>query len=153
MCLNENYSRVRVGQHLCDMFPIQNDLKPDALSPFLFNFTAGCAIRSVQVNQESLKLNNTHHLLVYAGDVSIQGGSFHAIIKNTEALLVSKEKSLEVNTKKTMYMVMSREDNAGQNRNIKTRNKSFKRTKQFRYLGKTLTNHNSIQEEIKNWLK
>jgi hypothetical protein len=32
MCLNENYSRGRVGKHLCHIFPIMNGLKPkDAL--------------------------------------------------------------------------------------------------------------------------
>ena len=32
MCLNETYSRVRVGKHLSDMFPIKNGLKKgDAL--------------------------------------------------------------------------------------------------------------------------
>jgi hypothetical protein len=39
MCLTETYSRVRVGKHLSDMFPIKNGLKQgDALSPLLFNF-------------------------------------------------------------------------------------------------------------------
>jgi hypothetical protein len=27
MCLNETYSKVRVGKHLSDKFPIQNGLK------------------------------------------------------------------------------------------------------------------------------
>jgi hypothetical protein len=27
MCLNENYSKVRIGKHLPDKCPIQNDLK------------------------------------------------------------------------------------------------------------------------------
>jgi hypothetical protein len=27
MCLNEIYSRVRVGRHLCDMFPVNNGMK------------------------------------------------------------------------------------------------------------------------------
>jgi hypothetical protein len=31
MCLNETYSRVRVGKHLFDMFPIGSGLKQDAL--------------------------------------------------------------------------------------------------------------------------
>jgi hypothetical protein len=32
MCLNETYSKVRVGKHLSDTFPIKNDLKKgDAL--------------------------------------------------------------------------------------------------------------------------
>jgi hypothetical protein len=39
MCLNETYSRVQVGKHLSDMFPIKNGLKQrDVLSPLLFNF-------------------------------------------------------------------------------------------------------------------
>jgi hypothetical protein len=39
------------------------------------------AIRSVQVNQEGLKLNGTHQLLVYADDVYILGGSIHSMTK------------------------------------------------------------------------
>jgi hypothetical protein len=36
MCLNETYSKVWVGKHLSDMFPIWNGLKQgDALSPLL----------------------------------------------------------------------------------------------------------------------
>jgi len=39
MCLNETYSRVRIGKHLSDTFPIKNDLQQgDALSKLLFNF-------------------------------------------------------------------------------------------------------------------
>jgi hypothetical protein len=37
MCLNETYSKVCIGKHLSDSFPIQNGLKLDALSPLLFN--------------------------------------------------------------------------------------------------------------------
>jgi ribosomal protein S2 len=81
------------------------------------------------------------------------GGSIHAIKKNTEALVVaSKEIGLEVNAEKTKYMVMSRKQNARQNHNIKLDNKSFQRVEQFKYLGTTLTNQNSIQEEIKSRL-
>jgi len=39
MCLNGTYSRVRVGKHLSDMFPIKNGLKQsDILLPLLFIF-------------------------------------------------------------------------------------------------------------------
>jgi hypothetical protein len=39
MYLNESYSKIRIGKHLSDSFPIQNGLKQgDALSPLLFNF-------------------------------------------------------------------------------------------------------------------
>jgi sorting nexin-29 len=126
----------------------------DALSPLLFNFALEYAIRRVQANQVGLKLNDTHQLLVYADDINILGRSVHAIKKNTEALVVtSKEVGLEVNAKKTKYMVMSQDQNAGQNHNMKVDNKSFERVEQFQYLGTTLTNQNSIQEEIKSRLK
>jgi hypothetical protein len=57
MCLNETYSRVRVGKHLSDVFTIRNGLKQgDALLPLLFNFGFEYTIRRGQVNRDGLKL-------------------------------------------------------------------------------------------------
>jgi len=51
------------------MFPIKNGLKlGDALLPLLFNFTKAYTIRTIQVNQDGLKLNGIHHLLFHAVD-------------------------------------------------------------------------------------
>ena len=47
---------------------------------------------------------------------------------------------LEVNVEKTKYMVMSRDQNAGQNWNIQIGNKSFETVQQLKYLGAILTN-------------
>jgi len=61
MNLAETYSRVRVGKNVSERFPIRNGLKQgDALTPVLFNFVLGFAIRRVKVNQDGLKLNGTH---------------------------------------------------------------------------------------------
>ena len=80
MCLNETYSRVQVGKQLSDMFPIRNGLKQgDALLPLLLNFVVEYAIRRVHVDQDGLKLNGTHQLLVYADDISILGRSVHTV--------------------------------------------------------------------------
>ena len=53
-------------------------------SLLFFNFALEYAIRRVQVNQDVLKLNGTHQLLVYADDVNILGGGDNALEKNTE---------------------------------------------------------------------
>jgi division protein CdvB (Snf7/Vps24/ESCRT-III family) len=46
-------------------------------------------------------------------------------------------------------MAKSRDQNAGESRNMKTENKSFERLKQFQNVGKTLRNQNSIQEKLR----
>ena len=78
-------------------------------------------------------------------------GSVHTIKEKAEALIVaSKEIGLEVNANKTKYMIMSRDQNAGRIQNMRTDIRSFERVEEFIYLGTTLTNQNSIQEEIKS---
>jgi hypothetical protein len=45
-------------------------------------------------------------------------------------------------------MVMSQDQYAGRIHSMKIDNSSFQRMEEFKYLGTTLTNQNSIQEEI-----
>jgi len=126
----------------------------DALSPLLFNFVLEYAINRVKVNKHGLKINGTHQLLAYTDDVNILGGSVRTIKENTEALVVTtKEIGLEVNADKTKYMVMFRDRNVGRGHSVKIDNSSIERVEDFRYLGTTLTDQNSIQEEIKSRFK
>jgi hypothetical protein len=75
------------------------------------------------------------------------------IKKNMDILIdASKEVGLEINVEKTKYMLLSRHQNVGQNRDIKIANRSFGNVSQFKYLGTTVTNQNLIQEEIKGIL-
>jgi hypothetical protein len=75
--------------------------------------------------------------------------SFH----NTQTLTdACKEVGLEVNVEKNKYMLVSRDQNAGQNWERKIGNRSFENVSQFKYLGTTVTNQDIIQEEIKRRL-
>jgi hypothetical protein len=65
--------------------PIQNGLKQgDILLPLLFNFALDYAVRKVQEYQVGLKLNETHHLLVYDDDVNQLGENTDTIKKSRE---------------------------------------------------------------------
>jgi len=100
-----------------------------------------------------LKLNGTHQLLAYADDVNILGGSIHTLKENAEASVVAtREIGLEVSADKTKYMVMSRDQNAGRVRSVRINNSAFKRMEEFKYLGTSLTDQNSIAGEIKGRL-
>ena len=59
-----------------------------------------------------------------------------------------KEIGLEVNADKTKYMVITRAQNAGRSHSIKIDNGCFERVEEFKDLGTTLIDQNSIQEEI-----
>jgi hypothetical protein len=98
MCINEKYSKVRIGKHLSDSSPVRNGLKQgDALSPMLFNFALEYAIRKVQEIQAGLKLNGTHQLLSYADDVNLLGDNINTINKNIQTLIdASMEDTVQV---------------------------------------------------------
>jgi hypothetical protein len=80
----------------------------------VFNCALEYAIRRVQVNQSGLRLNGTHHFLVYANNDNKLGVNILTVKKNTETLVVaSNETGLEVNADKSEYMVMSLDKIAG----------------------------------------
>jgi hypothetical protein len=63
---------------------------------------------------------------------------------------VSREDGLERNSEKSKYTVISRHQNAGQNRNSLIANESFGNVTNFKYLETTATNQNCIHKEIKS---
>jgi len=52
-----------------------------------------------------------------------------------------------------MIFVRARDQNAGRIHSVRIDNSSFERVEEFKYLGTSLTNQNSIAEEIKSRLR
>ena len=155
MCLNEIYSTVRICKNVIVMFHVKNSRNKEMHYCHCLLILLYCmTLRRIQVKQDGLKLIGTHQLLFYVDDVNILDGSIHTVKENTEALVVASKKiGLEINSDKTKYIVMSRNQNARQSHSIKVDSSSFERVEDFKYLGTTLKNQNSIQEEIKIRLK
>jgi hypothetical protein len=85
--------------------------------------------------------------------VNLLEDNIDTIKKNTEILIdASKEVALEINVDKTKYMLLSRHQNVGQNRDIKIADRSFENVSQLKYLGTTVKNQNLILEEIRRRL-
>ena len=75
------------------------------------------------------------------------------MVKENAEEVATKEIGLEVNADKTKYMVMSGEQTAGLSHTMKVDNSSIERVEEFKYLGTTLRNQNSVEKEIKSRLK
>jgi hypothetical protein len=85
--------------------------------------------------------------------VNLLGDNINTRKKNTEPLnYANMEVGLEINVEKTKYMLLSPHMNAGQNRHIKTANRSTENVSKVKYLGTTVTNQNLIQKEIERRL-
>ena len=79
-----------------------------------------------------MKLNGTHQLLAYADDVNILGGGTHTLQENAESLVATtRESGLEVSADKIKYMVMYRDQNAGQNHRVRIDNSAFERVEEL----------------------
>jgi hypothetical protein len=49
ICLYEVCSKMYIGKHLSDAFPIQNGLKQDDSLSLLLNFALGCTSRALNI--------------------------------------------------------------------------------------------------------
>jgi len=87
MHLSEPCNKVRIGQCSSAKFRIQNCLKQeDALWSLLFNFASESVIRAVLVNQQRLKSNETHQLLIFTDSFNTLGSNPTIIANRTQKL-------------------------------------------------------------------
>jgi hypothetical protein len=71
--------------YLSASFLVENYLEQgDSLAPLLHNVPLDYAFRKVLQNQEVLKLNETHHLLLCADDVNLLGDNANTTTKSQE---------------------------------------------------------------------
>jgi hypothetical protein len=85
--------------------------------------------------------------MVYAGDVIMFGGSVNTIQEKKRLWLIKKI-GLEVNSDKSNYMVISRDQTGRRSQSMGTDNRTFETEIYFHCLVTTLRNQHSIQEEI-----
>jgi hypothetical protein len=81
MCIYETYSRIRVGKHLSDRFPIKNGLKQDAISPLLLNFPLKYAAYNNNIRTDIKSFKGMEHLK-YLGTTLKNQKSVHEEIKS-----------------------------------------------------------------------
>jgi hypothetical protein len=83
--------------------------------------------RGVPVNQDGLKLNDAHQLLIYADNVNTLGSSVQTVRKKTENLRgACKETGIEGNAGKNKEAAKPRDQNAVPSHNIKSKNEFLK---------------------------
>jgi hypothetical protein len=79
-CLNEACSRVRVGKHLPDTFPVKNCWKKEKETSFRHCFSTllyNLHLRgSGKAGGLEINTHGTDHILVYVKDINVSVGSF-----------------------------------------------------------------------------
>jgi hypothetical protein len=83
MCLNETYKESTYADISVICFELRVVCNKEIIYCIVFQLCFRLAIKRLQANQEDLKLNSTHQLLVCANDVNILCGSMHNMKKNT----------------------------------------------------------------------
>ncbi|KAI5714830.1 hypothetical protein M8J77_006182 [Diaphorina citri] len=140
---------VRVNGKLSEPFNVETGVKQgDCTSPLLFNLILEKVIRSISVMNTGITIGEKFNILAYADDVILIGKSEDEIKEMLTVMINTiKPFGLEVNFEKTKYMIFSREENTNtQTLNIGRHN--LERVENFKYLGSTLREDNTIEAEI-----
>lgn len=153
LTLRRTRSKVKIDGQLSAPFEINQGLRQgDVISAILFNLVLERAVRRISSNPGGTLFNRQVQTLAFADDVGLIARSKKALSEGFKELeAAAGELGLEINEEKTEYMLMTRRDVLHQGK-VELGRKSFKNSKQFKYLGSTLTNNNSVTQEIETRL-
>ncbi|CAG9135779.1 unnamed protein product [Plutella xylostella] len=143
--------RVKVDGDLTDAFSVVTGLKQgDALSPALFNLVLEYVIQKVLTHDGGVQLNGQHKVIGYADDLALLGESEREV---QEAAKILEEEAhrvgLRISTEKTEYLHMTRHrGNHEVRKNLQVGETAYKGVAKFKYLGCTITDTNTREQEI-----
>lgn len=155
MTLDETQNRVRVNGELSREFIADVGLRQgDPLSPVLFNLALERVIRRANLNRDNTIFRRKHQCLAFADDLTILTRTRVELGETVRKLLIeAKKMGLEVNERKTKYMIW--EDTPfrpKQTLNVKLNESQmlqFEEVEFFNYLGTVITRKPSNEQELK----
>jgi hypothetical protein len=149
LTLENTTARVKVNNALSTNFKINTGVKQrDPLSPTLFNMVIDSVL--TQMDTRGNISTRLKQLLAYADDIVITTRTKGALIETLHQLKSSSEEvGLKINEKKTKYLKCSKKDNNKEDLNFPNSNLIIEQVNQYKSLGSTINDTNSIEEEIK----
>jgi endonuclease/exonuclease/phosphatase family metal-dependent hydrolase len=148
--LAETTAQVKIGNRASREFRCTSGVKQgDALSATLFNIVLNAAMKDLSIRGSIV--NRTKQVFAYADDIVLVSRNKQSLIEMFEMLRGEVCKyGLEINYQKTKYMKMSPSERRRTVENLITEEYQIEGVREFKYLGVTLTNDNSVREEICN---
>ncbi|KAL4132711.1 hypothetical protein QTP88_009820 [Uroleucon formosanum] len=150
-CVQKSKCKVKFNGELSEHFLVETGLRQrDALSPTLFNIALESVVREVLDDATVLRIGEGHQitLAAYADDIIIIGETEEDLKRLAEKLISKgKEIGLQVNEKKTKYLIVSRREQV-QN-SLEVGGFTFERVSNFKYLGVDVNQQANSNEEIK----
>lgn len=154
MTLTETDYKVIINGKTSEEFRVAQGLRQgDPLSTTLFNIVLDAALRESGIPMSGTIYNKTSQVLAYADDIALLTRTKTNLLQALKNLEKSaKCKGLKINETKTKYMVVERESENKQTRNLtihtETERYSFEKVKKFSYLGVTINEKGDEKDEI-----
>lgn len=146
-------AKVRVGNEVTRALQIQKGVRQGCvLSPLLFNLYSEAIFQEALEDTEiGIKVNGTWiNNIRYADDAVLIADSMDKLQQLLDIVgQHSNTMGLNINTKKTKFMVVTRDENAFNNSELTFDGKSIERVECFKYLGTWLSKNWTSDKEIK----